>query len=94
MTQALERGSRMLELGLPEATGNGKSVDRGSSGDVLDDDLYVRTANLRRNMTARAEIENGQRSKASGILPSAIAQVSVSDAKLLESGDLEKGWKR
>ena len=44
-------------------------------------------------MTARAKIENGQRSKARGVLPSAVAQVSVSNTELLESGDLEKGWK-
>jgi len=83
MAQARERGGRMLNRDLFEASGNGKPVDWGSSGDIPNDDLYMRAANLRRNVTTRAKVENRQRSQAGSVLPPAVAQVSVTNVELL-----------
>lgn len=84
----------MLELDLLQPSGDGKPVDWRSSGDVPYDCFHMCAADLRRNVAARSEIENRQWSEASGTLPSAVAQVSVPNAELSESGDLEKGWER
>lgn len=49
----------MLKLGLPEASGDRESIDRGSFGDVPDNGLGVYAADLGRNVTVRAEVEDG-----------------------------------
>ena len=92
MTQAIKWRGRVLELGLLKARGNGESIDWRILGDVSDDGLHVCTSILGRNMATRAKVEHRQLGTASDALPLAVAQVGVSNAELLESGNSEKGW--